>query len=36
MIVKPEIVIAWHRKGFRVFWIWKLGHGPTDGPARRV
>jgi putative transposase len=22
-IVKPETVIAWHRKGFRLFWRWK-------------
>jgi len=28
-IVKPETVIAWHRKGFRLFWAWKVrrGHG---------
>jgi putative transposase len=23
VIVKPETVVAWHRKGFRVFWTWK-------------
>ena len=23
VIVKPETVIAWHRKGFRTFWTWK-------------
>ncbi len=23
VIVKPETVIAWHRKGFRLFWTWK-------------
>ncbi len=23
VIVKPETVIGWHRKGFRLFWIWK-------------
>ncbi len=23
VIVKPETVIAWHRKGFRAFWEWK-------------
>ncbi len=23
VIVKPETVIAWHRKGFRAFWTWK-------------
>ena len=22
-IVKPETVIAWHRKGFRLYWRWK-------------
>ncbi len=27
VIVKPETVIAWHRKGFRLFWIWKVRHG---------
>jgi hypothetical protein len=23
VIVKPEILIAWHRQGFRLFWTWK-------------
>ncbi len=23
VIVKPETVIAWHRKGFRLLWTWK-------------
>src|SRR5713226_2071768 len=23
IIVKPETVIAWHRKGFRLFWTWR-------------
>jgi hypothetical protein len=27
VIVKPDTVIAWHRKGFRVFWTWKVRHG---------
>ena len=27
VIVKPETVIAWHRKGFRLFWTWKSRHG---------
>ena len=22
-VVKPETVIAWHRKGFRLYWSWK-------------
>jgi len=28
VIVKPETVIAWHRKGFRLFWTWKVNR-PT-------
>src|ERR1700694_4253684 len=27
MIVQPETVIAWHRKGFRLFWTWKVRRG---------
>ena len=27
VIVKPETVIGWHRKGFRLFWTWKVRHG---------
>ena len=23
VIVKPETVIAWHRRGFQLFWTWK-------------
>ena len=23
MIVKPETLIGWHRKGFKAFWKWK-------------
>ena len=23
VIVKPETLIGWHRKGFRLFWKWK-------------
>jgi hypothetical protein len=23
VIVQPETVIAWHRRGFRLFWAWK-------------
>src|SRR5207302_7758268 len=26
LIVKPETVIAWHRKGFRLYWKWKSRH----------
>ena len=31
-IVKPETVIAWHRRGFRLFWTWKSRHR-TGRPA---
>src|SRR5215831_9829952 len=24
LILKPETVIGWHRKGFRMFWTWKV------------
>jgi hypothetical protein len=27
VIVKPETVIGWHRKGFQLFWTWKVRHG---------
>jgi len=32
-IVKPETVIGWHRKGFRLFWTWKVRHGKPGRPA---
>jgi putative transposase len=25
-IVKPETVVVWHRRGFRLFWTWKSRH----------
>ena len=34
VIVRPETVIGWHRKGFRLFWTWKSRRGkagPTAG-----
>jgi len=31
-IVKPETVVAWHRRGFRLFWTWKSRHR-TGRPA---
>jgi hypothetical protein len=31
-IVKPETVIAWHRKGFRLFWTWKSRRHCTGRP----
>lgn len=33
IIVKPETVITWHRKGFRSFWTWKVRHGRTGRPV---
>jgi hypothetical protein len=33
VIVKPETVIAWQRKGFRLFWTWKVRHGQVGRPA---
>jgi hypothetical protein len=30
--VKPDTVIAWHLKGFRVFWTWKIQHGQVGRP----
>jgi len=30
-IVKPDTLIRWHRKGFRLFWRWKSK--PTGRPA---
>jgi hypothetical protein len=33
VIVKPETVVAWHRKGFRLFWTWKVRHGQPDDPS---
>jgi putative transposase len=33
MIVKPATVIAWHRKGFRLFCTWKGRHGQPGRPT---
>jgi len=33
LIVKPGTVIAWHRKGFRLFWTWKIRRGKRGRPA---
>jgi putative transposase len=33
LIVKVETVVAWHRKGFRLFWRWKIRHGKPGRPA---
>jgi hypothetical protein len=31
VIVKPETVIGWHRKGFRLYWTWKSRRRIGDG-----
>jgi hypothetical protein len=33
VIIKPETVIGWHRKGFRLFWTWKIRRGQTGRPV---
>jgi hypothetical protein len=38
-MAKPETVIGWHRKGFRMFWAWKFVGGnledrPSEGSAQ--
>ena len=32
VLVKPDTVLAWHRRGFRLFWTWKSRHR-TGRPA---
>jgi len=40
ILVKPETVIGWHRKGFRLYWTWKSrnrgGRPPIDREIRRT
>jgi hypothetical protein len=26
ILVKPETVVGWHRKGFKLYWTWKSRH----------
>ncbi len=33
ILIKPETVIAWHRRGFRLFWTWKSKHGRSGRPG---
>ena len=33
LLVEPETVIAWHRKGFRLFWTWKVRGGQPGRPV---
>src|SRR5690349_5108697 len=32
MIVEADTVIAWHRKGFRLFWTWRIRRGKPGRP----
>src|SRR5215831_1840982 len=32
MIVKAETVVAWHRKGFGLFWTWRICRGKPNRP----
>jgi transposase InsO family protein len=36
VIVKPETVIGWHRKGSRLFWTWKVRHGRSGRPSLSI
>ena len=31
-LVKPATAIGWHRKGFRLFWSWKIRRGKAGRP----
>ena len=33
VLVKPDTVIAWHRKGFRLYWSWKSRRGHVGRPG---
>jgi transposase InsO family protein len=33
VIVKPETVVGWHRKGFRLYWTWKSGRRRDGRPT---
>jgi hypothetical protein len=32
VIVKPETVVGWHRRAFRLVWTWKVRHGQPGRP----
>ena len=40
ILVKPETVIGWHRKGFKLYWTWKSrnrgGRPPIDAQIRKL
>jgi hypothetical protein len=31
--MSPDTVLRWHRKGFRLFWSWKIRHGRPGRPT---
>ena len=33
VIVKPETIVAWHRRLFRMFWTWKIRRGRPGRPV---
>jgi putative transposase len=33
VMVRPQTVIAWHPKGFRLFWTWKCRHCKSERPG---
>ena len=33
VIVKPDTVLDWHRRGFRWYWTWKVRHGKAGRPS---
>jgi putative transposase len=33
VVVKPATVIAWHHRGFLLFWTWKVRHGQRGRPG---
>ena len=36
LIVKPETVIRWHRRGFRLYWCWKSRRAGRPDTAREI
>jgi len=33
VILKPDTVVDWHRRGFRWYWTWKVRHGKAGRPS---
>ncbi len=36
VVVKPDTLIRWHRKGFRLFWRWKSKPTGRPAPCQRI